>query len=314
LFFGCSGIKRAAHASEPQRPSVGATDDSRAGWNPGHRRLLVLLFHFGNRPPGVPRFFTAPFALGWSGVDLFFVLSGFLITGILLDTRASSNYFSSFYTRRFLRIFPLYWLSLLVYFHVALPFLQHFTAWSIPGSSRELWYWFYLQNWLAGTKDVPVPLTHFWSLAIEEQFYICWPVVIYLVRRPLVPKVCVSLMLLSSGLRFACLCTGFLPSVDLYYFTPFRVEPLAAGALVAAIVRSPELTGKIRPLLVWLASGALFALMAVVGLTGQPSRKVLGWPRLASARSLSFTGVWFLPLTQTRGEGSGPSGCSAGRY
>src|ERR1035441_9132865 len=106
--------------------------------------LMVLLLHFGGRPPGVPRLFTAPFALGWSGVDLFFVLSGFLITGILLDTRRATNYFSSFYARRILRIFPLYFLSVFVYFHVALPTAHRYGAWLSSSNAPAIWYWCYL--------------------------------------------------------------------------------------------------------------------------------------------------------------------------
>lgn len=192
---------------------------------------MVVLLHFGARPDGVPRALTGPFALGWSGVDLFFVLSGFLITGILLDTVGCRNSFSSFYARRILRIFPLYWLAVLAYFHVAVPVLTMYGA--TPSREAEPWFWVHLSNW-AFIWYKTTGLDHFWSLAIEEQFYLCWPLAVFLVPRRRFPIFCGAVIALSFVLRvmFRHLEGGWL-----YTLTPFRVEPLATGALIAWIVR-----------------------------------------------------------------------------
>src|SRR5580698_6867484 len=109
---------------------------------------------------------------GWSGVDLFFVLSGFLITGILIDTKEAQNYFSSFYARRMLRIFPLYYAVLTLLVIVAL-------------HPTQIYYYLYLSNWLILLKDgwQPNVAGHFWSLAVEEQFYLIWPLCVWLLPK-----------------------------------------------------------------------------------------------------------------------------------
>jgi len=120
----------------------------------------------------------------WVGVDLFFALSGFLITGILLRTRTQEGYFKNFYMRRFFRIFPLYYGFLFLYFKVAPHFvdLAH-----TPGSGyssvleHQVWYWTYIANFLmARSGQFLSEMSHFWSLSVEEHFYILWPLMIYL--------------------------------------------------------------------------------------------------------------------------------------
>ena len=138
--------------------------------------LLVLLHHF-EPPAGLPTAIVAGAYLGWSGVDLIFVLSGFLITGILLDTRDSPNYFTTFYARRALRILPLYFLTTLIYFR-------------LEPNPLERWFWSHLSNWKSAFgQDVPA-LSHFWSLAVEEQFYLVWPLVVILSPKRAMPRVC----------------------------------------------------------------------------------------------------------------------------
>ncbi len=118
---------------------------------------------------------------GWTGVDLFFVLSGFLITGILLDSRGQPGYFRSFFARRSLRIFPLYFTALWVTF-VGVPWLAHFWSPAAPVAQRvavlsqdQVWFWTYMQNWMFAFRGIWPDvnyLNHFWSLAVEEQFYL----------------------------------------------------------------------------------------------------------------------------------------------
>src|SRR5690348_11217200 len=150
--------------------------------------LGVIAFHFGlftiDSHNLLYSVYGSVVGLGWAGVDLFFVLSGCLITRILLDTRNSGHYFRSFYMRRVLRILPLYYFSVFVFFCVVLPvgyavapgsFSSH--EWARVAPSESLWYWLHLSNWRSAFGILQTsPLTHFWSLAIEEQFYLVWPV------------------------------------------------------------------------------------------------------------------------------------------
>src|SRR5262249_2846553 len=138
----------------------------------------VVLFHFS----GIFRLRESTavgtiLARGWMGVDLFFVLSGFLITGILLDSRGADGYFSSFYARRFLRIFPLYYGFLALWFLV-LAYVFGSAYSDLFARERQVWFWSYTANW--GRPDELGALGHFWSLAIEEQFYLVWPLVVWL--------------------------------------------------------------------------------------------------------------------------------------
>jgi peptidoglycan/LPS O-acetylase OafA/YrhL len=114
-------------------------------------------------------------AYGWMGVDLFFVLSGFLITGILLDARNSLHFYRNFYARRCLRIWPLYY-SLLFFMFVAIPLVHPSLASKILDSSRPCWsYLLFLQNFLTSSPNLAAgPLGVTWSLAVEELFCLVW--------------------------------------------------------------------------------------------------------------------------------------------
>src|SRR5579885_3225639 len=144
--------------------------------------LLVLWFHFRGYLGGEPIQCTLAIIgeFGWIGVDLFFVISGFLITRILLQTKEKPDYFRSFYTRRALRIFPLYYASLAVLFLAPMSFMSH----SLPVAHDRLWFWIYLANWNPLFEQIrPGSAAHFWSLSVEEQFYLVWPLLVWALSR-----------------------------------------------------------------------------------------------------------------------------------
>ncbi|HKV47561.1 MAG TPA: acyltransferase [Candidatus Acidoferrales bacterium] len=168
---------------------------------------------------------------GYVGVDLFFVLSGFLITGILVRTKDSPNYFRNFYARRALRIWPVYYLLLLFTF-IALP-LIHPQSTAVIFAKSHPWesYPFFLQNF-AVTGNSFGTLTATWSLAIEEQFYLVWPLVIFLAPPRLLKPIAVGALFLSVAARWS-VQYGLIPSVIIYTNTLTRLDGLALGALLA---------------------------------------------------------------------------------
>jgi peptidoglycan/LPS O-acetylase OafA/YrhL len=206
--------------------------------------VLVMLHHFTlYEPPdeGIEGLVGSVLAFFWMGVDLFFVLSGFLITGILIDARGGKHYFTSFYARRTLRIFPLYYLVLFL----ALVVLPQFPelepvldgqAHIAPEERVQVpdWpYWLYLTNisiaqrdWVHGWVDVA------WSLAIEEQFYLVWPLVIWLLPPRLAALLCVVILVAEPAARFYARSIDY-PALWLYVLTWYRLDGLAMGALLA---------------------------------------------------------------------------------
>jgi peptidoglycan/LPS O-acetylase OafA/YrhL len=178
---------------------------------------------------------------GWVGVDLFFVLSGFLITGVLWEAKGTPGYFRNFYARRVLRIFPLYY-GLLIVLFVVVPLLRVVDARVLaPLLDVQGWYWSYLTNVLIareGWDAAPLKTAHFWSLAVEEQFYLLWPLVVVLCGRGRLIMVCASAIIVALGLRVAGWAWD-VPSAALYTLTPARMDALAVGALLAMLVRDP---------------------------------------------------------------------------
>jgi peptidoglycan/LPS O-acetylase OafA/YrhL len=240
--------------------------------------LMVIGFHFG-----LYRFeahgllhdvYRDTLELGWAGVDLFFVLSGCLITGILLDAKNSRRYFRSFYMRRVLRILPLYYVSVFAFFCIFLPvartaapgWVSH-QDWMRVEPGQAIWYWLHLSNWRSGFDDLQLPISHFWSLAIEEQFYLVWPLVVFYVSEGRLFKLCVVLIFLAAALRnlpvFEAQAAHY-PEF-LYRITPFRVEPLALGAMIAILARRASFLRWTRRWL-WLpcSMGAAVLLMIMV--------------------------------------------------
>jgi peptidoglycan/LPS O-acetylase OafA/YrhL len=212
----------------------------------GLRGLAILLVFFYHYAGGLQHTahstsmhaFGVIFGLGWSGVDLFFVLSGFLITGILFDTQTDSAYYKKFYVRRSLRIFPVYYIFLAVYGLFAWLHLGgHFHL----GHIAFLLYLGYPATllWPALEHVSPsVHFTHLWSLCSEEQFYLVWPWVISKLRTPfLVIGACLAAISVAPALRTFFVLHHL--SAWEYAFLPSRMDALAVGGLIAILMRGP---------------------------------------------------------------------------
>jgi peptidoglycan/LPS O-acetylase OafA/YrhL len=208
--------------------------------------LMVLVFHFvSNTLPtnSVERAIVGVTNYGSYGVDLFFVLSGFLITGILYDAHNEPHYFRNFYMRRFLRIFPLYYGVLALVFFVAplIPLLRGSTLDYLV--DRQAWAWLYAVNiYIGRAEDWSFSyLDHFWSLAIEEHFYLFWPLVVFLLARR--PRALIAVSLATSLGAMTARLIGSLMGLSwwtTYVLTPFRLDGLALGAFLAVMARQPE--------------------------------------------------------------------------
>ncbi len=206
--------------------------------------LLVLSLHFfaGVPSPGIGNAVRRIASSGWIGVDLFFVLSGFLITNILLRTKHERRYFRNFYMRRTLRIFPLYYGVLFVSF-VVLPLTSAGEHMHIGDFTRtQGWLWSYCSNVLLSMRNDWMVLSirhmtfgHFWSLAIEEHFYLIWPAVVLFVSTRTLLKVCLGGIALAVAFRLA-LYGDPRWTVAACIFTPCRIDaPLAGAALAVAM-------------------------------------------------------------------------------
>lgn len=184
--------------------------------------------------------------LGQRGVDLFFVLSGFLITGVLLDAANDPHRIRNFFARRTLRIFPLYFVSL-VLFVLLLP-----KIWPVPifveAQENQFYLWTYLTNfrmayigdWNFGALDP------FWSLSVEEHFYLLWPFLILFIgmRRTFAVAMGFAFVCALSRIGFSALhSTGVAPDVASF----FRFDGLLIGAAIAALARSPGALERFRP-------------------------------------------------------------------
>jgi peptidoglycan/LPS O-acetylase OafA/YrhL len=209
--------------------------------------LLVILFHHTLMPQETffDRIYVNLVRLGWSGVDLFFVLSGFLITGLLVDSKGGPHYYRNFYIRRTLRIFPLYY-AFLFYILRICPWLWPDTplaamARESMGGRSEAWYWLYGSNFLfARDEHFGHPnLAVTWSLAIEEQFYLIWPLIVAVSSRRALMWTSGALIATALVLRTWLVLSGahwLLP-----YVLPFcRIDALASGALVALAIRNDQ--------------------------------------------------------------------------
>lgn len=276
----------------------------------GLRAIAVILVFFQHY--GAGRVWL--FGWGWAGVDVFFVLSGFLITGILYDSQHKPHRYRDFYIRRTLRIFPLYyavWAMLLILTPIALwqwnwrwalwpAYLGNYARFfflHVPGNPYRfdrITFGPRVQNWFGGPMHLYIG--HFWSLCVEEQFYLVWPLVVYQVRRrETLLKICMAVILLMPVLRWLLSTTlpaSLLHMELLYRSLPTRLDALLIGGAIALSLRGSQQTllrRMRRPLLG--VSALLFLVLYVV------STKVLLLPLEGSASSwIAITGFTLIDL------------------
>ena len=217
----------------------------------GFAILIVVLLHYFYKPgvPAPPVFtrFQTIFRLGWTGVDLFFVLSGFLIGGILLNARDSPNYFKTFYIRRFFRIIPIYYLWILLYIVVVAiagnTLRAHINSGVLPGLNFDVYeHFLFLQNirypgyatlfmwWLGVT----------WSLAVEEQFYLVIPFLIRILSIRYLYGLLMVIIAAAPGLRIYYYLHQQPVAVTAYLSSLCRSDALALGVLAALLWRSEK--------------------------------------------------------------------------
>ena len=261
--------------------------------------ILVMAYHFAVSMGALG--ITSPLLrlaqVGWCGVDVFFALSGFLITGILIDTKSSPHYFRDFYARRVLRIFPLYYGSLLVVFllRIALPEANVWGAHDGTFAPASLvWPVLFLQNaaFLQLGGSATGVTAHYWSLAVEEHFYLAWPLLVWLTTR----RQLLAIAFLAAGFSIAARAALHMHGIDFgktFGLTPVRLDGLAIGAIAALAIRSRGgVAAATGPALIILgAAGALlFGLLAWRHTSQQsdPALWVLGYPLVATATAAAL--------------------------
>ena len=266
--------------------------------------VLVTLYRFGGGSDGAARAIESPgfVDLGTRGVDLFFVLSGFLITGILFDAKGKEGYFRNFYIRRALRIFPLYYGALVLVLIIA-----PLVAGKMPAPlDEQAWLWLYGANILQSIEGAWClgSLNHFWSLAVEEHFYFVWPLAIFLCDRQTAMRLCGCGIAASVLARAAWLATGG-NDVAAEVFTVLRMDGLLLGGWLALAARSPGGLGW----LVRLAKPALLVSGLIALTAWLLEKRLLGLPEFTWAMFFASLLVlivaadresWLKPLGNSR--------------
>jgi peptidoglycan/LPS O-acetylase OafA/YrhL len=225
--------------------------------------ILVLFHHLTIHRPtsGIDEWIASVPLFGWSGVDVFFVLSGFLITGILIDARGGERYFTNFYARRTLRIFPLYYAVVFVALVILpmLPRLHEVIVGPYPIPPR--WpYWTYLTNFSVADRGfIHGWLDVAWSLAIEEQFYVLWAPLVFLCPPRLLWIVC-SAIIVSEPIARNIAVGRAADTTAVYVQTWFRLDGLAIGALLAWLVRRDWLPALAK----WAPTVAIAGVVGIV--------------------------------------------------
>lgn len=229
--------------------------------------LLVMVYHFclpHNKFHGQDAGPLLQLAQsGWMGVDLFFVLSGFLITGILSETREQPHYFRNFLWRRFLRIWPLYYVSLLALLVLLPSVMSHVPAALKSMQDKQLWFWLYGANWLYAAEGGFNQTSggYFWSLAVEEQFYLVWPFIVYALSPRALLRTSIALLVTSLLLRIVLPTVG-VQIGSLYTITFTHLDGLAVGSALAICARSGIAFGRVARAAPYVAVAALLVLAA----------------------------------------------------
>jgi peptidoglycan/LPS O-acetylase OafA/YrhL len=235
----------------------------------GIASLMVLLFHFG---PHLVRddnsrflFLNSVPLLWFQGVDLFFVLSGFLISGILADARESPRYFRTFYARRVFRIFPLYYLVLLGY-GLAIALSRANTSTRLFENPLPFWtYVLYLQNFAMamGNTFGAIWMAGSWSLAVEEQFYLTLPAIVRRVNDRALLRYAMFALVSAPVLRALIQKFRLMPGLANELLLPTRVDSLAVGVIVMLLLRHrQQLAMANRKWIAW-GTAALFLFWSI---------------------------------------------------
>jgi peptidoglycan/LPS O-acetylase OafA/YrhL len=257
--------------------------------------LLVLFFHgFGFRYglqglSGFPKLFVLATLPGWMGVNLFFVLSGFLITGILLDTKSKPDYYRSFYIRRVLRILPLYYAVLLLLAVLTRTgWVNRDASWAFLGLS-----FFYLSN-ITTLFGVAMQYGVLWSLAVEEHFYLLWPAAVRAMSRERVALAGAAICIICPCLRALYFLRGYDTGTG---YTWLVADGLATGAVLAVAAGSRWGTR----VGMWRATAILIGASFVMFGVGYPfgiflASRFLGVTLRQTALNLFFAGSIALTL------------------
>jgi peptidoglycan/LPS O-acetylase OafA/YrhL len=249
----------------------------------GYAFLVVFFAHYFpfDMPIASSKPWLTPLVLvtkiAWIGVPIFFVLSGYLIGGILYDTRDRVGFFRVFYCRRILRVFPVYYLTLLA---IAIWESMH----GIPLTLVFFRHFFYIQNLFAGMDNSFAPpfnqTGHFWSLAVEEQFYLLWPLVVWLCRsRRSLLRVTWILIVLCCVVRFSAAWMHLSPQ-SCYFMTPTRVDAILLG-VVLALIRHDRIYKQMEPFAKYVAMAGIAVVMALATMSSIPLGLPFTYTRVA---------------------------------
>jgi peptidoglycan/LPS O-acetylase OafA/YrhL len=242
--------------------------------------LGVVFYHCGPRLEGTWIHYASLW--GWAGVNLFFVLSGFLITSILLEARSKPRYFRNFYVRRALRIWPVYALTLAVCYANAPWFIGPSVTEAVK-AAPWLAYIFFAQNLFH--LALPPAIGPTWSLAIEEQYYFLWAPLVRFLRRPwMLAAVLTSTLVISPLLRFANFRWMTLTN------TLIHLDGIALGSLLALGLYTLALS---RRAWLWIGLGAFVAGIAAAATVAG------GTSLLDSALALGFAGAVLAAMAST---------------